>query len=469
MDGSWTTACLCATAGAVLLLPRTERVVAPALLLAAAALAASRALRQWRSVDDEAPPAGGGGSSNEALAEMSALIAESILKRLPQADASADGVADRLRRVEAEQLELRKQLCKAQSQAESWRVTASELAQLLNQLGQSMPVAGDAPSAPAPTSESVAEGGDDGGSNGTRYRTVLTEAPRSPEIHRSFDGSGTDGQMRRRFAMPTMEITDLVAHEHAHQRQHSRRRTVSSDLARSSGDLARSSLSLVDSSDRPASLLTRSTRSVRSVSSNDLANDLANELANELAGSSRYDLARSLPRSHSDEMLISAHANGPLLGDAVVVGSTSGSSLDALTSGSSSSHDVLLPSQPSVDARLNGPQSDSQSGSQSGSQSELTPHAEASDELGPLVPAAPNKAAPNQAAPNKAAPRRFAHSVAGQAKTGLQLIKATAHEVRISGESGGARADSLRLPRRLPPSWASLEWPSLMAVADGRC
>ena len=432
MDGSWTTACLCATAGAVLLLPRTERVVAPALLLAAAALAASRALRQWRSVDDEAPPAGGGGSSNEALAEMSALIAESILKRLPQADASADGVADRLRRVEAEQLELRKQLCKAQSQAESWRVTASELAQLLNQLGQSMPVAGDAPSAPAPTSESVAEGGDDGGSNGTRYRTVLTEAPRSPEIHRSFDGSGTDGQMRRRFAMPTMEITDLVAHEHAHQRQHSRRRTVSSDLARSSGDLARSSgdlarssLSLVDSSDRPASLLTRSTRSVRSVSSNDLANDLANELA----GSSRYDLARSLPRSHSDEMLISAHANGPLLGDAVVVGSTSGSSLDALTSGSSSSHDVLLPSQPSVDARLNGPQSDSQSGSQSGSQSELTPHAEASDELGPLVPAAPNKAAPNQAAPNKAAPRRFAHSVAGQAKTGLQLIKATAHEV----------------------------------------
>ena len=420
MDGSWTTACLCATAGAVLLLPRTERVVAPALLLAAAALAASRALRQWRSVDDEAPPAGGGGSSNEALAEMSALIAESILKRLPQADASADGVADRLRRVEAEQLELRKQLCKAQSQAESWRVTASELAQLLNQLGQSMPVAGDAPSAPAPTSESVAEGGDDGGSNGTRYRTVLTEAPRSPEIHRSFDGSGTDGQMRRRFAMPTMEITDLVAHEHAHQRQHSRRRTVSSDLARSSGDLA---------------------------------------------GSSRYDLARSLPRSHSDEMLISAHANGPLLGDAVVVGSTSGSSLDALTSGSSSSHDVLLPSQPSVDARLNGPQSDSQSGSQS----ELTPHAEASDELGPLVPAAPNKAAPNQAAPNKAAPRRFAHSVAGQAKTGLQLIKATAHEVRISGESGGARADSLRLPRRLPPSWASLEWPSLMAVADGRC
>ena len=424
MDGSWTTACLCATAGAVLLLPRTERVVAPALLLAAAALAASRALRQWRSVDDEAPPAGGGGSSNEALAEMSALIAESILKRLPQADASADGVADRLRRVEAEQLELRKQLCKAQSQAESWRVTASELAQLLNQLGQSMPVAGDAPSAPAPTSESVAEGGDDGGSNGTRYRTVLTEAPRSPEIHRSFDGSGTDGQMRRRFAMPTMEITDLVAHEHAHQRQHSRRRTVSSDLARSSGDLA---------------------------------------------GSSRYDLARSLPRSHSDEMLISAHANGPLLGDAVVVGSTSGSSLDALTSGSSSSHDVLLPSQPSVDARLNGPQSDSQSGSQSGSQSELTPHAEASDELGPLVPAAPNKAAPNQAAPNKAAPRRFAHSVAGQAKTGLQLIKATAHEVRISGESGGARADSLRLPRRLPPSWASLEWPSLMAVADGRC
>ena len=424
MDGSWTTACLCATAGAVLLLPRTERVVAPALLLAAAALAASRALRQWRSVDDEAPPAGGGGSSNEALAEMSALIAESILKRLPQADASADGVADRLRRVEAEQLELRKQLCKAQSQAESWRVTASELAQLLNQLGQSMPVAGDAPSAQAPTSESVAEGGDDGGSNGTRYRTVLTEAPRSPEIHRSFDGSGTDGQMRRRFAMPTMEITDLVAHEHAHQRQHSRRRTVSSDLARSSGDLA---------------------------------------------GSSRYDLARSLPRSHSDEMLISAHANGPLLGDAVVVGSTSGSSLDALTSGSSSSHDVLLPSQPSVDARLNGPQSDSQSGSQSGSQSELTPHAEASDELGPLVPAAPNKAAPNQAAPNKAAPRRFAHSVAGQAKTGLQLIKATAHEVRISGESGGARADSLRLPRRLPPSWASLEWPSLMAVADGRC
>ena len=453
MDGSWTTACLCATAGAVLLLPRTERVVAPALLLAAAALAASRALRQWRSVDDEAPPAGGGGSSNEALAEMSALIAESILKRLPQADASADGVADRLRRVEAEQLELRKQLCKAQSQAESWRVTASELAQLLNQLGQSMPVAGDAPSAQAPTSESVAEGGDDGGSNGTRYRTVLTEAPRSPEIHRSFDGSGTDGQMRRRFAMPTMEITDLVAHEHAHQRQHSRRRTVSSDLARSSGDLARSSgdlarssLSLVDSSDRPASLLTRSTRSVRSVSSNDLANDLANELANELAGSSRYDLARSsgdlarssgdlagssrydlarsLPRSHSDEMLISAHANGPLLGDAVVVGSTSGSSLDALTSGSSSSHDVLLPSQPSVDARLNGPQSDSQSGSQSGSQSELTPHAEASDELGPLVPAAPN-----QAAPNKAAPRRFAHSVAGQAKTGLQLIKATAHEV----------------------------------------
>ena len=420
MDGSWTTACLCVTAGAVLLLPRTERVVAPALLLAAAALAASRALRQWRSVDDEAPPAGGGGSSNEALAEMSALIAESILKRLPQADASADGVADRLRRVEAEQLELRKQLCKAQSQAESWRVTASELAQLLNQLGQSMPVAGDAPSAQAPTSESVAEGGDDGGSNGTRYRTVLTEAPRSPEIHRSFDGSGTDGQMRRRFAMPTMEITDLVAHEHAHQRQHSRRRTVSSDLARSSGDLARSSLSLVDSSDRPASLLTRSTRSVRSVSSN----DLANELANELAGSSRYDLARSLPRSHSDEMLISAHANGPLLGDAVVVGSTSGSSLDALTSGSSSSHDVLLPSQPSVDARLNGPQSDSQSGSQSGSQSELTPHAEASDELGPLVPAAPN-----QAAPNKAAPRRFAHSVAGQAKTGLQLIKATAHEV----------------------------------------
>ena len=101
MDGSWTTACLCATAGAVLLLPRTERVVAPTLLLAAAALAASRALRQWRSVDDEAPPAGGGGSSNEALAEMSALIAESILKRLPQADASADGVADRLRRVEA--------------------------------------------------------------------------------------------------------------------------------------------------------------------------------------------------------------------------------------------------------------------------------------------------------------------------------------------------------------------------------
>jgi len=391
MDGSWTTACLCATAGAVLLLPRTERVVAPTLLLAAAALAASRALRQWRSVDDEAPPAGGGGSSNEALAEMSALIAESILKRLPQADASADGVADRLRRVEAEQLELRKQLCKAQSQAESWRMTASELAQLLNQLGQSMSVAGDAPSAPT-TSESVAEGGDDGGSNGTRYRTVLTEAPKSPEIHRHFDGTGPDGQMRRRFAMPAMEITDHVAHEHAHQRQHSRRRTVSSDLACSSADLARSSadlarssssLSLVDSSDRPASLLTRSTCSARSVPSNDLANDLAN----------------------------------------VVVGFTSGSSLDA-----------LLPSQPCVDAHLNGPQSGSQSGSQTGSQSELTPHAEASDELGPLVPVVPNKAAPR---------RRPAPSVAGQAKTGVQLIKATAHEVRISRESRGARTDSL--------------------------
>lgn len=387
MDGSWTTACLCATAGAVLLLPRTERIVAPTLLLAAAALAASRALRQWRSVDDEAPPAGGGGSSNEALAEMSALIAESILKRLPQADASADGVADRLRRVEAEQLELRKQLCKAQSQAESWRMTASELAQLLNQLGQSMSVAGDAPSAPA-TSESVAEGGDDGGSNGTRYRTVLTEAPKSPEIHRNFDGTGPDGQMRRRFAMPAMEITDHVAHEHAHQRQHSRRRTVSSDLARSSADLAcssaglarsSSSLSLVDSSDRPASLLTRSTCSARSASSNDLVNDLAN----------------------------------------VVVGFTSGSSLDA-----------LLPSQPSVDAHLNGPQS----GSQSGSQAELKPHAEASDELGPLVPAVPNKAAPR---------RRPTPSVAGQAKTGLQLIKATAHEVRISGESRDVRTDSL--------------------------
>ena len=355
MDGSWTTACLCATAGAVLLLPRTERVVAPTLLLAAAALAASRALRQWRSVDDEAPPAGGGGSSNEALAEMSALIAESILKRLPQADASADGVADRLRRVEAEQLELRKQLCKAQSQAESWRMTASELAQLLNQLGQSMSVAGDAPSAPA-TRESVAEGGDDGGSNGTRYRTVLTEAPKSPEIHReihrNFDGTGPDGQMRRRFAMPAMEITDHVAHEHAHQRQHSRRRTVSSDLARSSADLACSSADLA-----------------RSVPSNDLVNDLAN----------------------------------------VVVGFTSGSSLDA-----------LLPSQPSVDAHLNGPQS------------ELKPHAEASDELGPL-----------KAAPNKATLRRSAPSVAGQAKTGVQLIKATAHEVRISRESRGARTDSL--------------------------
>jgi len=389
MDGSWTTACLCATAGAVLLLPRTERVVAPTLLLAAAALAASRALRQWRSVDDEAPPAGGGGSSNEALAEMSALIAESILKRLPQADASADGVADRLRRVEAEQLELRKQLCKAQSQAESWRMTASELAQLLNQLGQSMSVAGDAPSAPA-TSESVAEGGDDGGSNGTRYRTVLTEAPKSPEIHRNFDGTGPDGQMRRRFAMPAMEITDHVAHEHAHQRQHSRRRTVSSDLARSSADLAcssadlarsSSSLSLVDSSDRPASLLTRSTCSARSVPSNDLARSSA-----DLACSSA-DLARSVPSND----LVNDLAN-------VVVGFTSGSSLDA-----------LLPSQPSVDAHLNGPQS------------ELKPHAEASDELGPL-----------KAAPNKATLRRSAPSVAGQAKTGVQLIKATAHEVRIS-------------------------------------
>jgi len=411
MDGSWTTACLCATAGAVLLLPRTERVVAPTLLLAAAALAASRALRQWRSVDDEAPPAGGGGSSNEALAEMSALIAESILKRLPQADASADGVADRLRRVEAEQLELRKQLCKAQSQAESWRMTASELAQLLNQLGQSMSVAGDAPSAPA-TSESVAEGGDDGGSNGTRYRTVLTEAPKSPEIHReihrNFDGTGPDGQMRRRFAMPAMEITDHVAHEHAHQRQHSRRRTVSSDLARSSADLAcssadlarsSSSLSLVDSSDRPASLLTRSTCSARSVPSNDLARSSA-------------DLARSVPSND----LANDLAN-------VVVGFTSGSSLDA-----------LLPSQPCVDAHLNGPQSGSQSGSQTGSQSELTPHAEASDELGPLVPVVPNKAAPR---------RRPAPSVAGQAKTGVQLIKATAHEVRISGESRDARTDSL--------------------------
>jgi len=411
MDGSWTTACLCATAGAVLLLPRTERVVAPTLLLAAAALAASRALRQWRSVDDEAPPAGGGGSSNEALAEMSALIAESILKRLPRADASADGVADRLRRVEAEQLELRKQLCKAQSQAESWRMTASELAQLLNQLGQSMSVAGDAPSAPA-TSESVAEGGDDGGSNGTRYRTVLTEAPKSPEIHReihrNFDGTGPDGQMRRRFAMPAMEITDHVAHEHAHQRQHSRRRTVSSDLARSSADLAcssadlarsSSSLSLVDSSDRPASLLTRSTCSARSVPSNDLARssaDLACSSA-DLACSSA-DLARSVPSND----LVNDLAN-------VVVGSTSGSSLDA-----------LLPSQPSVDAHLNGPQS------------ELKPHAEASDELGPL-----------KAAPNKATLRRSAPSVAGQAKTGVQLIKATAHEVRISRESRGARTDSL--------------------------
>ena len=421
MDGSWTTACLCATAGAVLLLPRTERVVAPTLLLAAAALAASRALRQWRSVDDEAPPAGGGGSSNEALAEMSALIAESILKRLPQADASADGVADRLRRVEAEQLELRKQLCKAQSQAESWRMTASELAQLLNQLGQSMSVAGDAPSAPA-TSESVAEGGDDGGSNGTRYRTVLTEAPKSPEIHRNFDGTGPDGQMRRRFAMPAMEITDHVAHEHAHQRQHSRRRTVSSDLARSSADLAcssadlarsSSSLSLVDSSDRPASLLTRSTCSARSVPSNDLARssaDLACSSA-DLACSSA-DLARSVPSND----LANDLAN-------VVVGFTSGSSLDA-----------LLPSQPCVDAHLNGPQSGSQSGSQTGSQSELTPHAEASDELGPLVLVVPNKAAPR---------RRPAPSVAGQAKTGVQLIKATAHEVRISRESRGARTDSL--------------------------
>ena len=54
-----------------------------------------------------------------------------------------------------------------------------------------------------------------------------------------------------------------------------------------------------------------------------------------------------------------------------------------------------------------------------------------------------NELGPLKAAPNKATLRRSAPSVAGQAKTGVQLIKATAHEVRISRESRGARTDSL--------------------------
>ena len=82
---------------------------------------------------------------------------------------------------QAEQLELRKQLHAAQAQAESWRVTASELAQLLNQLGQSTPVAGSAPEAAPARGASASD------------RSNLRNALSTPASIRSSSGLATPG------------------------------------------------------------------------------------------------------------------------------------------------------------------------------------------------------------------------------------------------------------------------------------
>ena len=230
MTASLQAAACCAACGVALLLPRPETTRPALLFLAATALAVRHALSPRPSssaaeVDEDEVTCNS--SSSQLAEELSGLIAESLLKQLPSSSGGCSNEAQR--KAEAERLETARQLRAAQAQAESWRVTASELALLLNQLGQSTPVSGtpDASSASLGGPHgggNAASGGGGGGSGGGGGGTApssegSTPAPASPTLmpREGKPHQTSPGQQRRRYSMPTNEINDHVAHEHAHR------------------------------------------------------------------------------------------------------------------------------------------------------------------------------------------------------------------------------------------------------------
>ena len=224
----------CAAAGAALLMPRPERSAAALLLLAASWMLLDYCTSSSRSRAPASAPAaanGDGQASAVILDAAAATLAERIAeltKKLP----SSSAVLPPLRAPDSELAAMEARLQVAQSQAEAWRVTASDLAQLLNQLGVEPPSS----------------------TSGSQFasRKHSPSAVRPPQADELFKAPGerSPTQVRRRYAMP---VEDIIDHNHHHQ--HSKRSASRRSSMSLSPDVALSTEMTMDMTSAPEDIL----------------------------------------------------------------------------------------------------------------------------------------------------------------------------------------------------------------------